>query len=80
MVMKIKSTPKINIGLNMKTIAEEKCIKKADIIRKLQLSAIPMTKQRYYKLENGLANITADELVMIAEILECEIKDLFKSV
>ena len=39
-----------------------------------------MTKQRYYKLENGLANITADELVMIAEILECEIKDLFKNV
>ena len=28
MVMKIKSTPKINIGLNMKTIAEEKGIKK----------------------------------------------------
>ena len=79
MVMKIKSTPKINIGLNMKTIAEAKGIRKADIIRKLQLSGIPMTKQRYYKLENGLANITADELVMIAEILECEIKDLFQS-
>lgn len=80
MAMKIKFTPNINIGLNMKTIAEAKGMKKADIIRKLQLAGIPMTKQKYYKLENGLANITADELVMIAEILECEIKDLFQSV
>ena len=78
MVMKIKSTARINIGQNMKIIAESKGIKKADIIRELQLSGIPMTKQKYYKLENGLANITADELVLIAKALGCEISELFR--
>ena len=78
METKIKSTSTINIGRNIKNIAESKEIKKADIIRKLQLAGIPMTKQRYYKLENGLANITADELVLIAEALGCSIETLFR--
>ena len=78
MDMKIKSTSTINIGLNIKHIAESKGIKKADIIRQLQLAGIPMTKQKYYKLENGLANITADELVLIAEALDCSVEEFFQ--
>jgi len=77
-MMKVKSTPAIHIGQNMKALAENKNIKKADIIRQLQLSGLPMTKQRYYKLEHGLANITADEIVLIAKILDCDIAELFK--
>jgi transcriptional regulator with XRE-family HTH domain len=78
LMMKIKSTAKIDIGYNMKLIAESKKVVKADVIRELQLAGIPMTKQRYYKLENGLANITADEIMMIAKILECDLSELFK--
>lgn len=77
--MRIKSTENIDIGLNMKTIAESKGIKKSDIIRQLQLAGIPMTKQRYYKLEHNLANITADELVLIAQALGCSLSELLKS-
>ena len=76
--MKIKSTPQINLGKNIKNIIEDNKIKRADIIRTMQLSGITMTKQKFYKLENGLANITADELYMIAKILECDIADFFK--
>lgn len=77
--MRIKSTENIDIGLNMKIIAESKGIKKSDIIRQLQLAGIPMTKQRYYKLEHNLANITADELVLIAQALGCSLSELLKS-
>ena len=76
--MKIKSTPKISLGTNIKNIIEGKKIKKANIIREMQLAGIPMTKQRFYKLENNLANITADELVMLATILDCDISDFFE--
>ena len=77
--MRIKSSENIDIGLNMKTIAESKGIKKSDISRQLQLAGIPMTKQRYYKLEHNLANITADELVLIAQALGCSLPELLKS-
>ena len=76
--MKIKSTQSIDLGQNIKAIILYKKIRKADIIRQMQLAGIPMTKQRFYKLENDQANITADELVMIAEIVGCDIADFFK--
>ena len=78
-MIKIKSTPKISIGTNIKNLIENKNLKKADIIREMQLHGIPMTKQRFYKLENNLANITADEISMLATILNCDIADFFKS-
>ena len=77
-MMKIKSTPKISLGTNIKNIIEGQNLKKANIIREMQLAGIPMTKQRFYKLENNLANITADELVMLATILDCDISDFFE--
>ena len=76
--MKIRATKTIDLGQNIKEIILRKKIRKADIIRRMQLDGIPMTKQRFYKLENNQANITADELVMIAEIIGCDIADLFK--
>ena len=76
--MKIKATPSIDLGNNIKQVIQAKKIRKADIIRQMQLAGIPMTKQRFYKLENDQANITADELVMIAEIVGCDITDFFK--
>ncbi|MBQ6887942.1 MAG: helix-turn-helix domain-containing protein [Lachnospiraceae bacterium] len=75
--MKIKSTSKIDLSHNIKTIIQKKGIRKTDIIRQMQLDGIPMTKQRFYKLENNQANITADELAMIAKIVDCDISDFF---
>lgn len=76
--MKIKSTDKIDIGKNIKTIVESKNIKKSDIIREMQLSGISINKQRFYKLEHNISNITADEIYMLAKILGCDIADFFK--
>ena len=76
--MKIKPTLKINLGNNIKSIVQEKQIRKADIIRQMQLAGISMTKQRFYKLENNLANITADELFMLGQILDCDISEFFR--
>lgn len=75
--MKIKSGSKINLSYNLKNIIQSKGLQKADIIRQMQLDGIPMTKQRFYKLENNQANITADELAIIAKICGCDIADFF---
>lgn len=75
--MKIKSTDKIDLGSNISTLIKSKKIKKADLIRQMQLDGIPITKQRLYKLEHNQANITADELSLLAHILECDISEFF---
>ena len=76
-MMKIKSTSNISIGTNIKRIVESKGIKKADVIREMQLLGISMTKQKFYKIEHDLINVTADELVILANILDCNISDFF---
>lgn len=76
--MKIKATPNIDLGNNIKQVIQSKKLRKADIIRQMQLAGIPMTKQRFYKLENNQANITADELMMLAEIIDCNIAEFFR--
>lgn len=76
--MRIKPTQKIDLGHNIKNIIQEKQLRKVDIIRQMQLSGIAMTKQRFYKLENNKANITAEELVMLAKIVECDIAEFFR--
>lgn len=76
--MKIKPSQKIDLSQNIKNIVQEKGIQKSNIIRQMQLAGIPMTKQRFYKLENNQANITADELAMIAKIVKCDISEFFR--
>lgn len=75
--MKIKPTQKIDVGNNIKDIVQKKKFRKVDIIREMQLAGIEMTKQRFYKLETNQAYVTADELVMLAKILECDIAEFF---
>ena len=78
MTVKIKSSANIDISNNLKSLIESSGVKKADLIRQLQLSGISMSKQRLYKLEHGQANITADELATIAEIIQCDVAAFFK--
>ena len=74
---KIKSG-KIDIGNNIKTIIDDKKIKRTEIIREMQLQGISINSQRLYKIEHNIAIITADELLAIAEILEITVEDLLK--
>ena len=76
--MKIKSTQKIDLGMNIKGQIEKSGLRKVDLIRQMQLSGIEINKQRLYKLERGQANITADELLVMSKILECNIEEFFK--
>jgi len=76
--MRIKSTAKIKLGTNIKHLIEQQNLKKSNIIREMQLLGLPMTKQRLYKLENNLANFTAEEILILSQILNCDIYEFFK--
>ena len=76
--MNIKPTPKVKLGDNIKNIIEEKNLRRVDIIREMQLSGISITKQRLYRIEHNIVSITADEMLMLAKILKCDISDFFQ--
>ena len=76
---RIKSDQHISIGANIKRIRKERNIQPMYLVKHMNLRGFTsMTKQHFYKLENDIANISASELVVLAELLKVEIKDFFQ--
>lgn len=76
--IKIRSDNKISVGANIKRIRVAKEVRAFDLIHELQLQGFNITKQRYYKLEQDLANVYASELAAIARYLDVDISEFFK--
>lgn len=77
--IKIRSDHRISVGANLKRIREAKGVRAFELIRELQLQGFTLNKQRYYKLEHDLANVYASELVAMANCLEVDTNEFFKS-
>ena len=68
----------IHIGENIKKIRKQKKIKQIDIVRKMQLMGIDITRESLVKIERGIQHIYASQLRAIKEILDTTYDDLLK--
>ena len=69
---------KIHIGQNIKSIRKQKKIKQVDMVTKLQLMDIPITRESLVKIERGIQHIYASQLKAIKEILDTTYDELLK--
>ena len=77
MEQKIKQDS-ICIGKNIKSIRKQKKIKQIDIVRKMQLMGIEITRESLVKIERGIQHIYATQLKAIKEILDTSYEELLK--
>ncbi len=68
----------IFIGKNIKTIRKQKKIKQIDVVRKMQLMGIDITRESFVKIERGIQHIYATQLKAIKEILDTSYDELLK--
>lgn len=68
----------IFIGRNIKNIRKEKKIKQIDVVRKMQLMGIDITRESFVKIERGIQHIYATQLKAVKEILETSYDELLK--
>lgn len=68
----------ILIGQNIKKIRKQKKIKQADVVRKMQLLGVDITRESLVKIERGIQHIYASQLKAIKEILETTYDELLK--
>lgn len=68
----------ILIGQNIKNIRKQKKIKQADIVRKMQLMGVDITRESLVKIERGVQHIYATQLKALKEILETTYDELLK--
>lgn len=77
MEQKIKQD-NISIGENIRRIRKAKNIKQVDLVRKIQLSGIDMTRECLVKIERGVQHIYASQLRAIRDALDTTYDELLK--
>ena len=66
------------LGQNIKQIRIEQGLRNRDIIAKLQLKGIDISRSTYSKIELGINNPSVDLLIALTEIFECDFNRLFQ--
>lgn len=68
----------IQIGQNIHRIRKQKKIKQVEMVVKLQLQGIDMTRESLVKIERGIQHIYASQLKAIKEVLDTTYDELLK--
>ena len=68
MEQKIKQD-KIQIGKNLRRIRKQNKLKQTDMVVRLQLMGMDMTREALVKIERGIQHIYASQLKAIKEVL-----------
>ena len=74
MIQKIRMD--MSIGSNIQKRRYQCKLKQDQVIAKMNLMGIPISKSSYAKIETNRMNIKVSELVALAKILDCEVGDL----
>lgn len=67
---KIKQSPAIPIGENIRRIRLEKDMGQTELVRQAQLLGVPLTRESLVKIERGIQHISAIQLRAIRDILQ----------
>ena len=72
-----KIRPDLDIGKNIQTLRYQNHLTQDQVVAKLNLAGIPISKSTYAKLETNRMNIKASELVALARIFRTVINAFF---
>ena len=78
MEQKIKQDGVIFIGRNIRQIRKEKGMGQTEVVRKLQLLGVEMTRETLVKIERGIQHIQAQQLRALRDVLETSYDELLK--
>lgn len=75
---KIKQDLVIHIGKNIRSIRKSRKIGQTELVRRLQLAGVDMTRETLVKIERGIQHIYAGQLAAIKDILGTTYDELLK--
>ncbi len=73
-----KIRPDMDIGHNIRKLRIENHMTQEEVIARLQLLGVDISRSTYAKLECGLMNIKVSELVGLRNIFSCRFDDFFE--
>ena len=75
---KIKQDHEGTIGKNIRKIRLSRKIGQTDLVRKVQLMGVPLTRESLVKIERGIQHIQLSQLRAIKDVLETSYDELLK--
>jgi len=75
---KIKQDSNIPIGMNIRNVRIARGIGQTELVRRLQLLGVDMTRETLVKIERGIQHIYATQLRAIRDLLETSYDELLK--
>lgn len=72
-----KIRPDMDIGHNIQQLRKGRGMTQDQVVAKLQLLGLSVSKSTYAKLETNRMNIKVSELVALREIFQAEYQDFF---
>lgn len=77
MEQKIKQD-EIHIGQNIRAVRLARCLGQTELVRRLQLEGVAMTRETLVKIERGTQHIQATQLRAIRDALKTSYDELLK--
>ena len=78
MEQKIKQDGRIHIGANIRAIRKAQGIGQTQLVTRLQLSGVDMTRETLVKIERGIQHVQASQLRGIRDVLRTTYDELLK--
>ncbi len=78
MEQKIKPDSCIRIGQNIRSIRKSRGMGQTELVQRLQLIDVTMTRETLVKIERGIQHIQASQLRGIRDVLETTYDELLK--
>ena len=75
---KIKQDNEIQIGINIRDIRKVKGVGQTELVRRLQLMGINITRETLVKIERGIQHIQASQLRGIRDALQTTYDELLE--
>lgn len=74
-----KIRPDLDIGRNIQQVRYLNGFTQDQVIARLNLMGIPISKSTYAKLKTNRMNIKVSELLALAQIFHCDVGEFFKN-
>ena len=78
MIQKIRMDK--SIGSNIQKMRYQNKLTQEQVIARMKLMGLPISKSSYAKIETNRMNIKVSELVALREIFQCEYGEFFSSI
>ena len=75
---KIKQEDSLRIGANIRRIRLERGMGQTELVRRLQLEGLDMTRETLVKIERGTQHIRATQLRGIRDVLDTSYEELLR--